>query len=154
MKRGAAWELQLGIWNEQYRRAGKAFLFRCHPGVNQINGRLTYASKGPPDFVGCLAGGRTIVFDAKEVSGPRFSFNNLKPHQADAFDNVVKLGGLAFLAIQWMDGHQIIGRTWVDWQNLEWRYRAWQHEKGAHASITRLSDGVPMSDDGWLPLLG
>lgn len=153
MKKGAAWELQLSLWNEEYRRRGHAKIFRCHPGVNLVGGRLIYASKGPPDFLGCLAGGRSIVFDAKEVSAPTFAFANLAPHQADAFDSVTEMGGIAAIAIQWMNGHVIVGRSWVPWSSLSEDYRRWRTEKGSKASFRRAERGLEIPPEGWLALV-
>ena len=141
MKPGAAWELQLGLFHAEYRKAGEALVFHCHPGTKHVAGRLVYESKGPPDFTGILKSGRMVSFDAKEIGkGTRFPFANLKPHQAAHLAQVHDMGGISFLAIRFREaGLRLI---------LPWSWLRTMIEAGCASALSH--EMLSMDDYGWL----
>lgn len=142
MRRGAAWELQLEIWNRQYGLAGQAFVVKTHPEAKMAGGRIIYSSTGPPDFMGLLAGGRGVGFEAKEVSSHLFPMKNLANHQFMALRAIDRLGGVAFIAIQQMSGDQVESRRIIPWVMVE-------ANMGVNSSVPMV--GLPMMPEtGWL----
>ena len=148
MRKGKAWELQLELWCKAYQRDGLAFVVKAHPGSKVIEGRLIYDSTGPPDYLGCLAGGRAVAFEAKEIVGNRFPFKNLEIHQARALSRFHQLGGLSFVAVQSMVGLRVSQRVILTWGLLGPLYEAWIG--GNKPAGIDLSAGIPMAEDGWL----
>lgn len=152
MRSGAAWELHLERWCVTYAMRGEAQIWRCHPGAKVVDGRLVYSSSGPPDFMGILASGRFVIFDAKEIrSTRRFPFKNLEAHQAAAFDAADSHGGLAFLAVQSWRGPDLPPERYiVAWSRVTGLYNKWRNKETTTAGIDLLVYGNKF-EDGWLP---
>lgn len=151
MRKGAAWEFQIELWNREYRLASQARVVKCHPGAKITERGMVYESAGPPDFMGALNGGRLVVFDAKEVQGMRMPLKNLKPHQANDLEDFYRLGAYAFILVQWMHGDKVTSRTLHRWENFGSMYRAWQSGGDGPASLTPFDGELLL--EGWLPLL-
>lgn len=125
---GASWERVLEVAHTDYRRAGLADVRRVHP-----PGRR---AKGPVDFMGVLAGGRAVRFDAK-VRAERFGISELRRHQALQLDVAHRLGGLAGIALRIRSEES--GWWWLDWSALGPIY--WRDVKGPRTI------GVLQADD-------
>jgi penicillin-binding protein-related factor A (putative recombinase) len=99
--RGRKWEHRLSAWHRSYKRGGLAFVFKCHPGVQQFAGNIMRSKKGAPDYCGIYGDqGRFICFDAKSwKTNLALPFSKVQPHQAAHFDRVRGHGGIVFLAI-------------------------------------------------------
>jgi recombination protein U len=52
------------------------------------------------DYVGQLAGGRFVAFDAKDCAGKRIELSRLAPHQLKHLEEIEALGGLAFVLVR------------------------------------------------------
>jgi penicillin-binding protein-related factor A (putative recombinase) len=109
--RGRFFEEYLQYLHNRYRAEGRARIdFISVPTQPRKDaGRVTWvpAGKGIVDFVGLLAGGRFVAFDAKStrktdawrVKTNRRSPRNDTEHQWDYLRQVHELGGLAFYLI-------------------------------------------------------
>lgn len=152
--RGAAWEMQLMRWHNDYRRRRLATIFRCHAGAKRFRGRMIFASEGPPDYTG-VVNGRLIVFDAKEVSvGNTLPFSNIADHQGKDLTAVLECGGLPFLAIHFKE-HRKYGIAMWD-HDLSQRWTLWKIDK------TQLKYGeknihvdhcLTFGAEGWLAII-
>lgn len=100
---GKAFERMVDMTNNKYRNKGIADI-RKVPTPVQITsnnkGKVTgYTTKGEwVDYVG-IYNGRTIVFDAKEVSVDRFDLKNLALHQFKLLKSWHVKGAKAFLLV-------------------------------------------------------
>lgn len=139
--------------HNEYRHRRVAHVFRCHPGVKELDGRLIWESKGPPDFSGILMQDhRPVMFDAKETRQPHFPFENLKLHQADHLEWCHALGGLSFVAI-----HAVVTRKRLvlPWSVLRQPYLEWigtKDRKRAAKGTASISFDlcIEMNTGGWL----
>lgn len=138
MRRGARLELQLDVWHRRYREDGAATVVKCHPGVRvDKNGKLFFSSVGPPDYMGALATGRGICFEAKESAKPSLPLSCLPLHQAQLLE--------AFHLAGWISG--IVGMLpagyfWFNWADNRERY--WSGKRGSFQPTVKLGP------DGWI----
>jgi len=58
--------------------------------------------KSTVDYTGVLADGKFVAFDCKETHEDRFKLSDLQPHQYDYLEQVNRLGGYAFLVIEYV----------------------------------------------------
>jgi recombination protein U len=150
--RGKGWEQQIRVWNDRYRKEGRAWVCRTSAGIKQIGpskgGRFQacYAAEGPPDFVG-VADGRPVVFDAKDCTGRRWYLSQVKPHQARALEAAQKAGALAFVALRFG------GDGWVlPWKALR---PLWLDKAVASLTVADMNDlALVMDGQGWLQAAG
>lgn len=154
-RRGGAWEGQLARLHDRYRRDRKATILRAHPGVRMVADRgktfvATWEGQGPPDFIGWLAGGRAVAFDAKRLGrGQRFPLRMVARHQARDLEACMLAGGLAFIAFR------LGADTYVlPWRDLGPLYWAWHEKDGpisvAHETWWRAFD---IAGDGWIAVV-
>ncbi|MCP4307289.1 MAG: hypothetical protein GY788_20955 [bacterium] len=101
--KGLAWEQMLSDANYRYQAKGDACVWKTHPEAFLRQGRLAYKAKGPPDYMGALAGGRAVVFEAKRCAAgtKRWPLSKLLEHQAGALDRYAALGAITFVALRW-----------------------------------------------------
>ena len=138
---GKAWEMQLARWHRAYWVQRLALVWRNHPEYKLVGGRWRPAGKGMPDFSGALPGGRVLAFDAKETQH-RLPFSAVKAHQASALDQVLEIGGLAFIAARFV----ITGRDVV----LPWGACRTAYYETTGLRSWAPGDGVDMSNQGWI----
>lgn len=76
-----------------------------------------YTKTGQPDFKGTLAGGRSVVFEAKHTDGDRIEYSRLTKEQADRLELHHKLGAAAFVLVSFglQDFYRI---PWEVWANM------------------------------------
>lgn len=148
--RGRAWEARLEVWHDAYRRERRAVVQKNEPKAKNIAGRIVYERKGAPDFDGTLAGGRAVVFDAKDCRASRWSLKGLALHQARDLEAHHLAGAVAFVALRF----QGVGYV-LPWARLGPVYWRWVEKKGP-ASLSGddvRTLGIPMGPDGWLGVL-
>lgn len=156
-RRGGGWEAQLDRLHDRYRRDRLATIFRVHPPVRVLadHGRTFQAcwgGEGPPDYAGVLAGGRAVLFDAKDCRAKRWSFGKLARHQARDLEACHIAGGLAFVALR-IRGQALV----LPWAELGPRWWAWRESTGARASVAGDEAwAIPFDVDtgGWLAAVG
>jgi recombination protein U len=100
--RGKAFESLIESANNQYFITNVAAIEKQEIQTKFIRGQYIYSKKGPPDFMGVLAGGQGIAFDAKTTAATSFPLKNItdRPHQLEFLQQYNKLGGLGFYLIE------------------------------------------------------
>lgn len=94
--RGLSLERALERQHEEYREQGKALITRQYdPSVVVKFPLARIIGRAVVDYVGVLADGRCVAFDAKDCAGKRLELNRLQPHQAAYLASVQRMGGLA-----------------------------------------------------------
>lgn len=149
MTRGAGWEAQLDHWHAGYRARGEADVQRVHPGVKVIgkvspSGRFSacWAGEGPVDFLGILADGRAIAFDAKSCTAASWSRSAVPAHQVALLDRWDAMGAVTAIALR-----MPTSRWWLPWPVLRDRARAVCHV----ADLERWAR--PIGEQGWIGCL-
>ena len=157
--RGKAWETQLCVWHDAYRRDGRAYVVKTNPSVKILSAmgrdgtfRGAFGKAGPPDFIGTVKG-RTVVFDAKDTTKSRWPLSDLQRHQASDLEANHLNGGLSFVALR----HQMVPYV-VPWGPLGGRWLRWNqgHAKRGEASLDRAwldEVATRMVSDGWLSVV-
>ena len=108
-RRGKVLETRLAGRHELYWQRGVARIHKVHPEARNVKGRIVYSGKGPPDFIGVLADGRSVCFDAKEsTTGKSFRLELVPPHQAQDLEAHAMLGGLAFFVVRTTAGEWMV----------------------------------------------
>lgn len=149
-RKGGFLETRLAVRHRAYQEAGLAWVVAAHPGTKVVRGQVLHTSKGPPDFVGCIDGGQTVCFDAKETSQDRWPFDKLKLHQAMHLEAVWARGGLAFLVVCWKKHRRF---AVVPWSLLRGPWFAWSSKDAeSSAASLHLVDPIiiPIDDADWL----
>lgn len=94
--RGLSLERALERQHEEYMAQGKALITRQYDPSVVVNFPLArIIGQAAVDYVGVLAGGRCVAFDAKDCAGKRLELSRLRPHQAAYLASVQCMGGLA-----------------------------------------------------------
>ncbi|MEK8133135.1 Holliday junction resolvase RecU [Paenibacillus filicis] len=92
--------------NERYDADGLAVVNKRPTPVHvtgKARGRVTGYFEKPStvDFDGTLVGGRSVVFEAKQVKkANRFDLDNIHDHQVEYLAKCHQLGGIAFVLIE------------------------------------------------------
>jgi len=105
--RGRSLERLIEISNTTYRRQGRAVVHKVPTAWLPLrNGRGQIVSakvqeKAVVDFLGVLAGGRAVAFDAKQNRGAtRFPFDDRWAHEVAFIRDVIAAGGVGFLIVE------------------------------------------------------
>ncbi len=147
---GKAWELALDQLHLDYDRQGLAKIERGHPPVRVLSpvrgGRFdaSWAGDGALDFGGTLAGGRSVVFEAKYTADSRFGLAQIEPHQARRLERHRRLGAVAGIALR-----TPAGERWLSWDVLVERYRL----TPSGSVDPRDYPEFDVRGEGWLPLV-
>lgn len=156
---GIAWQRQLEVVHDGYRRDQRATIWKTEPGVKVLSQvvdgkfRAAWSADGPPDFMG-VAQGVFVVFDAKSIEADKFPCANLKPHQARDLEAARTNGGQSFLALRASDG---VGWVvpWLTFGPIWWAWHEATKARSVRASFRPDEIGIRMPAPGdWLPLLG
>lgn len=77
-----------------------------------------YTKAGQPDFKGTLAGGRSVVFEAKHTDADRIKYDRLTDEQIVKLSTHHALGAVAFVLVSFglQDFYAI---PWTVWQNMK-----------------------------------
>lgn len=80
-----------------------------------------FEKKAEPDFKGTLAGGRSVVFEAKHTDSDRIEYSRLTKEQADKLELYHKMGATAFVLVSFglRDFYRI---PWEVWRDMVGRY--------------------------------
>lgn len=100
--RGMSFEKALEYMHALYARQGRALVNKQYvPSLLVKDG--TWAKvigRSTVDYVGTLAGGRFVAFDAKDCTQKRIELSRLQDHQRDYLTHVDELGGIAFVLVR------------------------------------------------------
>lgn len=97
------WEDTLASWHKRYLLEGKARIDRHHEGTTRVNGVWVKSEKGAPDFGGTLAGGRSVVFEAKLVlEADAYYMSKMQPHQRQSLLDHARMGGLSMVLVRFV----------------------------------------------------
>ena len=161
--RGKAWEQHLELFHARYEAHGEAVVIRTPPPMRIIR-RATggtfiacYEKEGPPDYV-LLAGGVSVMAEAKECSSSRWALKKLHKHQADRMTQWCEQGGVGAVLLH----HKPSGTYWtLLWSRLRpvWERWSMQHDTKRRAASRTASLGLPelasiglqFGRDGYLP---
>lgn len=110
------------IW---YRQSGRAHIEKTPEPMKPLSrpnrkGQFLacYVKAAQPDFKGTLAGGRSVVFEAKHTDGDRIEYGRVTPEQGDALELHHRLGALAFVLVSvgLQDFYRI---PWTIWRDMK-----------------------------------
>jgi len=124
---------------EVYRQKGAAYIEKTPEPTRMLRapdktGRFPacYTKRGQPDYKGTLAGGRSVVFEAKHTDKDRILQNRLTPEQTQSLELHHSLGSEAFVLVSfefrsffhipwpvWRDMKERFGRLYVKPEELE-----------------------------------
>lgn len=107
-----------------YRQIGLAMVEKTPepmtPCQSLHNGKFVafFQKKAQPDYQGTLAGGRSVVFEAKYTAGEKIEQNRVSAEQAKYLDLHQRLGALCFVLVGF--GLQEIYRApWEVWRDMK-----------------------------------
>ncbi|MFB0841826.1 Holliday junction resolvase RecU [Paenibacillus oleatilyticus] len=104
--RGMSFENLIEHTNMQYETMGLAVVNKRPTPIrvtSNKHGRVTGFFEKPStvDFDGTLAGGRSIVFEAKQVKlETRFELKNIEEHQVEYLEKCHRLGAVSFILVE------------------------------------------------------
>ncbi len=127
--RGIVWERVCNNSRDRLRQDGRLAWLRMHPPVLKIGagnvGRkgsflAVRTGKGPPDWI-AVADGVSILGDDKSSKSVRWQLSNIHKHQAKAFDDWEKHGGIACILLR----HHDQSRWVIPWSVMrsDWESR-------------------------------
>lgn len=106
-----------------YRDKGKAYIEKTpepmkpiRPPNRQGQFLACYTKAGQPDFKGTLAGGRSVVFEAKHTDSDRIEYSRLTAEQIDSLQRHHELGAATFImvSLRLEDFYRIPWEVWRD----------------------------------------
>lgn len=99
--RGLSLERALERQHEEYRAAGKGIVVRQYdPSIVVKFPLARITGRAVVDYMGMLADGRPVAFDAKDCRDKRLALTRVQPHQAAFLAEVHRQGGLAGLVVR------------------------------------------------------
>lgn len=106
---GENWEQVLDEYHGFLANLGRAVMHKTGPRVRMTRGRgggeLVIVGPGPADYVGCLADGRFVGFEAKTTGGAQgFTLPEKSLHQREWLRSLSDMSGqkaLAFYLVFW-----------------------------------------------------
>lgn len=135
--RGIGWELVCSDLLDRAEDAGLLVWHRFPVPVEQVGpvkrgGRFeaVRSDRASPDLLvvlgrGAVSRGISILAEWKECSRLPWHVGAVAPHQANAFDRMVKIGGRAVVLLRVMRVGAPPLMVCIDWADLGPRYRAW-----------------------------
>lgn len=135
--RGAGWELVCSDLLDRAEAAGLLVWHRFPVPVEQVGpvkrgGRFeaVRSDRASPDLLvvlgrGAVSRGISILAEWKECSRLPWHVGAIAPHQANAFDRMVRIGGRAVVLLRLMRVGAPPLMVCIDWADLGPRYRAW-----------------------------
>lgn len=144
---GKALERALSAVHDSYWENSLAWMTKANPEARVVRRRLVWAEVGPPDYLGCLAGGRLVALEAKESHEPNWRMSKLKVHQAEALDKVRAMGGMSFIVFCWGDVDYRLA-PWDRIRDIWWNH----HQFGTRPASLKKSDPrlITMTGADWL----
>lgn len=114
---------------KQYQARGQMILvkmpepFRVIRNTDRGHGRaqVQFTARAQPDFIGCLAGGRMVVFEAKHTAQAQIKQDAVTPTQARALDAYAQMGAWAGICCQLSGGGEVTSYMvpWQVWKNMK-----------------------------------
>lgn len=100
--RGMELEQELNQMHRVYKRLKRALVEKTYPRIQPFRGgrEVRITGKAGADYVGTLAGGRSVAFDAKDCAERRIDLNRLTDTQIAHLGGVHALHGLAFVLVR------------------------------------------------------
>lgn len=100
--RGMAFETALNWQHAQYEAQKVAQVHKEYLPTQPVKDAkwAKVIGKATVDYVGQLAGGRFVAFDAKDNAGKRIEMNRLQAHQLRFLEITEALGGLGFVLVR------------------------------------------------------
>lgn len=135
--RGRAWEALLEVMHTHYQKTRRALVVRCYPEMRNVDGHWVQIGAGPPDYV-LLAGGLTVLIEAKQVAIARWAFSLLKDHQALQLDAAERQGAHGAVLLRFSTAGRTCLLLWRTLGPLWWR---WKRGEAPRASLT-LDDAI------------
>lgn len=83
----------------------------------QNTANIRFTAHAQPDFIGCVAGGKMIAFEAKYTKTDRLHSTVITPTQAEALQDFQKMG--AFSAVCAGIGDQYFMIPWLDFVGMK-----------------------------------
>lgn len=137
--RGMAFEHALGEMHEIYRamNIGRIEKNYCPTQIVKDGQWAKVIGRSTVDYVGVLNGGRMVAFDAKDCREDKIELSRLQEHQRLYLDDVMVLGGLAFVLVRFGCGDV-----------MQIPIRAWDYALAARCAPETADT---MEIDGWKP---
>lgn len=100
--RGMGFERDLNAMHAEYERTKRAQMHKQFLPTQPVrDGRWARViGRSTVDYVGQLAGGRFVAFDAKDCAGKRIDLERLQPHQLTFLNVVDAIGGTGFVLVR------------------------------------------------------
>lgn len=96
---GEVWEAYIAKECAELERRGSALVSKNWE-APKVPGKQVKRSKSKPDYSGCIAGGRHVVFEAKAtLEVDRFDLKNLRDHQLKHLTTAAQMGAIAFVYV-------------------------------------------------------
>lgn len=76
-----------------------------------------FEKQAQPDFKGCLANGRCVVFDAKSTTTGKIHQSVLTETQWDGLETYDSMGAICFILV--MMGNECYRVPWHDWKHMK-----------------------------------
>lgn len=159
--RGMAFEHALGEMHEIYRtlNIGRIEKNYCPTQIVKDGQWAKVIGRSTVDYVGVLNGGRMVAFDAKDCREDKIELSRLQEHQRLYLDEVMALGGLAFVLVRFGCGDvmRIPIRAWdyalaarcapetADTMKLD----GWKPSGKAHIKLTEMPDRWKVDGYDW-----
>jgi len=118
---GEGWENTLQAYHDILAAQGRAILHKTGPQVRMTRGRdrgeLVITGPGPADYVGCLANGIFVGFEAKTTGEPQgFTLPENSLHQRQWLRSLSDMSGqkaLTFYLVFWR-AHNEVRLHWIE----------------------------------------
>lgn len=133
--RGKLWEAQLDVMHAHYMKARQAFVVRCYPEMRQVSGHALQVGAGPPDYL-VIAGGWTVLVEAKQCAIARWAFRLLPDHQAIQFDAGERQGAVGVVLLRFTKPAVTCLILWRELRDLWWAKTRARRGDDCAASIT------------------
>ncbi|CAM2979573.1 Holliday junction resolvase RecU [Paenibacillus taichungensis] len=137
--RGMGFEAIITFSNERYDTLGLAVVNKRPTPVKVTKAAGAkvlegfYEEPSTVDYDGIIPGGRGIVFEAKSISGDLFPLSNLKDHQFEYLLKCHKMGGIAFLLVEFRKQ----GETFLlPYTALRHYWTAYKQKKGSSIHVS------------------
>ena len=117
---GDAWEAFVEAQHEAAKYLGViVYVQHNEPGTKFVGGRLLHTKKSGTDFFGIMADGRAFATECKSTIG-RLMRSDVQPKQVEQLDAVVKVGGEAWLLVEFRIGVEGYIRCAIPWKVAPW----------------------------------
>lgn len=80
-----------------------------------------FEKQAQPDYKGILAGGQSVMFEAKSTATDRITQDRVTEDQAERLSRCAELGGMAFVLCQFASG-QVYKLPWSIWENMQGQF--------------------------------